>query len=96
MESRWGVKDSGVITGAITIKLRQSRQGAAMDGVIKIVQGCSGSTNVPHVPQQINAYCLLGRSLRVKMAIFVFSFGVWREAGQFFVLMTIPGREGEI
>jgi hypothetical protein len=55
MESRWGVKDSGVITDAITIKLRQSRQAAAMDGVIKIVQGCSGSTNVPHVPQQINA-----------------------------------------
>ena len=26
MESRWGVKDSGVITDAITIKLRQSRQ----------------------------------------------------------------------
>ena len=27
---------------------------AAMDGVIKIVQGCSGSTSVPHVPRQIN------------------------------------------
>ena len=33
MESRWGVKDSGVITDAITIKLRQSKQAAAMDGV---------------------------------------------------------------
>ena len=40
-----------------------------MDGVIKIVQGCSGSTNVPHVPQQINAgSCMAPREKKISEA----------------------------
>ena len=40
-----------------------------MGGVIKIAQECSGSTDVPHVPQQINAgSCMAPREKKISEA----------------------------
>ena len=71
------MKDSGVITGAITIKLcgqvqvqaKAKQASAAMYGVIKVVQGYSGSTNDPMYPQQINAgSCMAPREKKISEA----------------------------